>query len=383
MDRVLVLRGSKMTRLKLSSAALCIVALAVMVSGCGGDDKKVKRNDSGILVAPFEGQTTKVARRPIAVTTGADAAWVTSMAGGVLTKLDAETAKKDGKPVEIDDAPYQTLYAFDRVWVAAFQNDKLFQVDPETGKVIKFTKTDNRPFGMAAGFGSLWLTSIRNQTLSRIDPATGKRVGDRIKLSGTPYKVTTGFGSVWVTNVDTGVIDRIDPDSGEIIGTVRVGSTCDQVATAKLRDLPRQESEYPIVVTNCAAPAAIIAAGKYIWVSNLRGDPVKSGEATDVQVEQGIPNGQVFRIDPKDNSMVGDPIPVPIRPLAMAGDDNSIWVIGVETDSLLRINAQTAKRDELPIAIGNAPTDVALGSGKVWVTLSKDDRVASMSAAVK
>lgn len=371
-----------MNRARFASLMLVLALLAGVLSGCGDDEKKVKRNDSGILVAPFDGATTKVARRPISIAEGGGAAWVTSMAGGVLTKLNGETAKKDGKPVEIDDAPYQTLYAFDRVWVAAFQNDKLFQVDPKTGKVIKFTKTDNRPFGMAAGFGSLWLTSIRNETLSRIDPATGKRVGARIKLSGTPYKVTTGFGSVWVTDLRDGVVDRIDPDTGKIIATIRVGGpTCDQVATDKLEPLSAKEREYPIVVTNCGSPAAIIAAGDHIWVSNLRGNPVQKGEATDVQVEQGIPNGQVFRIDPKRNEIDADPIPVPIRPLAMAGDDESIWVIGVETDSLLRIDTQTAKRDELPIGIGNAPTDVALGNGKVWVTLSKDDRVASMSAA--
>ncbi len=373
-----------MTRARITIALLSLLLVAAVASGCGGDDNKVKRNDSGILVAPFDGTTTKVARRPISIAAGGGAAWVTSMAGGVLTKLDPQTAKKDGKPVEIDDAPYQSLYAFDKVWVAAFQNDKLFQVDPKTGKVIKFTKTDNRPFGMAAGFGSLWLTSIRNETLSRIDPDTGKRVGERIKLSGTPYKVTTGFGSVWVTDLRDGLVDRIDPDTGKIVATISVGGpTCDKVAYDKLKVLPEEERDFPIVVTNCGSPAAIIAAGDNIWVSNLRGDPVKKGEATDVQVEQGIPNGQVFRVDPKTNRVVGEPIPVPIRPLAMAGDDDSIWVIGVETDSLLRIDTKTGKRDELPIGIGNAPTDVALGYGKVWVTLSKDDQVASMSAATK
>lgn len=373
-----------MTRARLASTVLLLVLFACVISGCGDDEKKVKRNDSGILVAPFDGTTTKVARRPIAVTTGGGAAWVTSMAGGVLTKLNPETTKKDGKPVEIDDAPYQALYAFDRVWVAAFQNDKLFEVDPQTGKVIKSTKTDNRPFGLAAGFGSLWVTSIRNESISRIDPATGRRVGDRIKLSGTPYKVTTGFGSVWVTDVRDGLVDRIDPDTGKVVATIRVGGpTCDDVAEEKLRKLPEEKRENPIVVTNCGSPAAIIAAGDHIWVSNLRGDPVTKGQATDVQVKQGIPNGQVFRIDPRTNKIDADPIPVPIRPLAMAGDDKSIWVIGVETDSLLRIETQSAKRDELPINIGNAPTDVAIGSGKVWVTISKDDKVAAMSAAAK
>lgn len=357
------------------SLALAIAALAL--AGCGGgDQQKTKRNDAGVLVAPFEGQTTKMPRRPIAVAAGGGSVWVTSMAGGVLTRVNPQTGKKVGKPVEIDDAPYQVLYAFDKVWVAAFQNDKLYRVNPSTGKVIGQTKVDNRPFGMAAGFGSLWVTSIRGETIRRVNPQTGEPDGPRIALSGTPYKVTTGFGSVWVTDLRDGLVDRIDPKTNKVVQTIRVGGrTCDAAAEQ------RNEDEVNDVVVSCGAPAAIIAAGKYIWVSNLRGPAVKSGEAKAVQVKQGIPNGQVWRIDPQTNKIVGSPIAVPVRPLAMAGDANSIWVIGVETDTLTRIDTQTGRADQTPIGIGNAPTDVALGYGKVWVPISKDDKLASMSAA--
>lgn len=360
-------------KLRTASAVLCLAAL-IALAGCADDQKTVKRNDAGVLVAPFEGSTTKMPRRPIAVAAGGGSVWVTSMAGGVLTRVDPETGKKLGKPVTIDDAPYQLLYAFDKVWVAAFQNDKLFQVDPSTGKVIKFTKLENRPFGMAAGFGSLWITGIRSETISRIDPATGRPEGPPIELSGTPYMVATGFGSVWVTNLRDGLVDRIDPKTNEVVQSIRIGGrTCNAAAQA------RSEDEVNDVVTDCGAPAAIVAAGKYIWVSNLRGPAVKKGEATDDQVRQGIPNGQVWRIDPTTNKVVGDPIAVPVRPLAMAGDDESIWVIGVETDTLTRIDVKSARAESPPIGIGNAPTDVALGYGKVWVPVSKDDRLASLS----
>lgn len=357
------------------SLLIAVLAVALLVAGCGDSETKVKRNDAGVLVAPFNGTKAKMPRRPIAVAAGGGSVWVTSMAGGVLTRVNPETGKKIGKPVTIDDAPYQVLYAFDKVWVAAFQNDKLFQVDPATGKVIKFTKVDNRPFGMAAGFGSLWVTSIRGETIRRIDPATGKPDGPRIPLSGTPYKVAVGFGSVWVTNLRDGVVDRIDPQKNKVVDSISIGGrSCNAAAEARGGD------EINDVVVDCGAPAAVVAAGKYIWVSNLRGPAVKSGDATAVQVRQGIPNGQVWRIDPQTNKVVGKPIPVPVRPLAMAADSKSLWVIGVETDTLTRIDLSTAKRDGLPIGIGNAPTDVAVGYGKVWVPDSKDDKLASLNA---
>lgn len=354
---------------------LAVLVLAVFVfAGCGGDAQKVTRNDAGVLVAPFNGTKTKMPRRPIAVAAGGGSVWVTSMAGGVLSRVDPQSGKKVGKPVTIDDAPYQLLYAFGKVWVAAFQNDKLFQVDPQTGKVIKFTKVDNRPFGMAAGFGSLWVTSIRGETIRRVNPVTGRPEGPRIALSGTPYKVAVGFGSVWVTDLRDGLVDRIDPHTNKVIQTIRIGGrTCNAAAEALGGD------EVNDVVVNCGAPAAIVAAGKYIWVSNLRGPAVKRGEATAVQVKQGIPNGQVWRIDPRTNKVVGAAIPVPVRPLAMAAGGGALWVIGVETDTLTRIDLATARRDALPINIGNAPTDVAVGYGKVWVPASKDDKLSALS----
>lgn len=358
-------------------AALLVLAPAMLVAGCGSGDGKVRRNPQGVLVAPFTGAKTKLPRRPMAVATGGGSVWVTSFAGGVLTRVDPRTGKKVGKPVAIDDAPYNVLHAFGRVWVVAFQNDKLFEVNPSTGKVIRFTKVDNRPFGIAAGFGSLWLTSIRGETLSRIDPATGRRVGARIALSGPPLQVTTGFGSVWVTNVRDGVVERIDPTRNKVVQKIRIGGpTCNSVATRKA--LGDGADEVNDVVVNCGAPADIIAAGRWIWVSNLRGPAVREGQAKPAQVKQGIPSGQVWRIDPRSGRVVRRPIPVPVRPLAMAGDSRSIWVVGVDVGTLTRIDTRTGAPDRLPIDVGRTPTDVALGYGKVWVPLSKDDRLAAL-----
>lgn len=353
---------------------LLLVALFVLVaSGCGEEPKKVTRNTAGVLVAPFDGVQAKMPRRPIAVAAGGGSVWVTSMAGGVLSRVDAKSGEAVGKPITINDAPYQLIHAFGRIWVASFQHAELYQVDTDSGRVITHTKVDNRPFGMAAGFGKLWVTSTRNGTVRRIDPASGRPDGPPLRFSGVPYKVTTGFGSVWVTDLRDGQVERVDPATGRVIATIPIGGrSCSAAAEV------RSEDEVNDVVTDCGAPAAIVAAGGKIWVSNLRGAAVADGEATPGQIKQGIPNGQIWRIDPRTNKLEGKAIPVPIRPLAMTADRTSLWVVGVETDTLTRIDLRTGKRVGLPIAIGNAPTDVAVGYGKVWVTNSKDDRLASL-----
>lgn len=329
------------------AAIAAIVALGVALSGCGDEAKKVARNEKGIVGETFDGVTVKLPERPIAVAAGEGAVWVTSMAGGVLTAIDPVTHKQLGKPVKTDNAPYAVEAAFGRVWVATFEKDVIVRVDPRTRKVIDRIKVDNRPFGMAAAYGHMWVTSIRNQSISRLDPETGERVGDRIKLSGVPYQVAAGGNLIWVTNIRDGSVDRIHAASGELLDTVKAGSF----------------------------PAAIAAGGRYMWVANVRGDGV-TGATGSPSLKP--PGGTVWRLDMKSGERVGDPIPVPIRPQAIAADDNNVWVVSVDGDTLLRIDARTGKRDKLPILIGNAPTDVTIVSdgesaGDVWVTNSKDD----------
>lgn len=359
--------------IKRIAAALTILVLAVAASGCGDDRAtKITRNGNDLVVAPFKGQLTDVDERPIAVAAGEGGVWATSMAGGVLTKIDPKTGKVVGKPTETDDAPYAVDAAFGKVWVAAFQNDKLIQIDPDTRKVIKTTKVANRPFGLTHGFGSMWVTSIRNETVSRIDYDTGEEIGDPIKIDGPPYKIANGFGYIWVTNIRDGEVVKIDPKYNRVVGRpIKIG-------TRKCSEIPVPDPLKPAPLVDCGAPSAIVAAGKYLWIANLRGKALKKGEGTPTQIKQNIPNGEVWRINPKTGKAVGDPIPVPIRPQAIAGDDKNVWVVSLGANAITRIDTQTGIRDKLPIDISGQPTDVALGFGKAWFSLSSDDQVASL-----
>lgn len=345
-----------MTRMRITALSLVVLA-AVLLAGCGEDDttgKKVVRNDDGILVAPFRGQYIEdLPRRPIAVAAGEGAVWVASMAGGVVSKIDPETNKRVGKPIVTDDAPYSIDAAFGKVWVATFQNDKLIQIDPESRKVVKTTKVDNRPFGMTHGFGSMWVTSIRNESISRIDPATGKRAAPRIQLSGPPYAVTTGLGYVWVTNIRDGLVEKIDPKTNKVVG--------DPIKTGTL-------------------PSAIAVAGGSLWVANAKGETnTRKGTGTPAQYDRKEPikMGSVWRIDPDSGERIGASIETPVRPQAMAADDDWVWVVSVDADTLLQISVKTGKPVGRAIGIGNAPTDVALGFDRVWAPISREDKLAA------
>lgn len=334
--------------------SLLALALLVAFAGCGDDDKgkKVVRNDDGIEVTPFTGTTTEMPRRPIAVTAGEDAVWVASMAGGVVSKVDPESGERIGKPIATDDAPYSIHAAFGSVWVATFQNDKLVQIDPQTSKVARTTKLDNRPFGLTDGFGSLWVTSVRGETVVRVDPKTGRRLA-RIPIDGVPYKIAAGFDHIWVTNIRDDELVKIDPRTNKVVARYKTGKK----------------------------PSALVAAGDDIWVAALVGNErAKDGTGTKAQIGNEIRLGEVWRIDPENGRRVGNPITVPIRPQAMVGDDTAVWVASLDADALTRIDTKTGEAGVPPIGIGNAPTDLALGFGKVWAPLSREDQLAAQPA---
>lgn len=329
---------------------LAVAAITpIAATGCGDDDsgKTAVRNDDGIVVTPFNGPTYEVPRRPIAVAAGEGAVWVTSMAGGVVSKVDPATGQRIGRPITTDDSPYAIDVAFGKVWVATFQNDKLIQIDPQTRKVSKTTKLPNRPFGLTHGFGSMWATSIRGEMLVRIDADSGEVIGEPIQLSGPPHQIAAGLDFVWVTNIRDGVVDKVDPRTNKVVGQIKVDS----------------------------APSAIITAAGDLWVANVRRAELVKDPATGKNKIEQLP-ATVWRIDPKTGKRIGQPIEVPIRPYAMAGDANNVWVVSIDGDTLLRIDAKTGKRDKLPIGIGNAPTDVAIGFDRVWVPLSREDELA-------
>jgi YVTN family beta-propeller protein len=56
----------------------------------------------------------------------------------------------------------------------------------------------------------------------RIDPVTG-RAREIVKVGDTPMSVAVGAGSVWVTNHCDGTVSRIDPDTDTVVATIETG----------------------------------------------------------------------------------------------------------------------------------------------------------------
>jgi len=85
------------------------------------------------------------------------------------------------------------------------------------------------------------------------------------------------------------------------------------------------------------------------------------------------------RIDPH-TMRVASSVPVP-DPAGVALGGGSLWVTSRASDSVVRIDPQSARTIGTPIRVGSQPTDVAFAFGSVWTANSADGTVSHIDAS--
>ena len=137
-----------------------------------------------------------------------------------------------------------------------------------------------------------WVLERTKQRLVRIDVADGARTPFVVPKDAAA--IAYGASAVWLTNGDTDAVRRIDAGSGATTD-VKVGS----------------------------APKGIAVSARGVWVANQL-------------------DNTVTRIDPRTARVVGEPIPVPANPFAVAADGDEVWVTSLAASRVTRI---TVPRD--------------------------------------
>ncbi len=99
--------------------------------------------------------------------------------------------------------------------------DDLLYIDARNGRATRIS-VGNFPFGIATGHGSVWVAMFEDDSVWRIDPVTG-RVRQKITVGSRPMDVALGPDSVWVTNHCDGTLSRLDVASETVIETIELG----------------------------------------------------------------------------------------------------------------------------------------------------------------
>ena len=112
-----------------------------------------------------------------------------------MLRIDAQSGL--ARRIPVGNLPQGPAVGFGSVWVVMFEDDKVWRLDPLTGKPQAIIPVGKGPWSVAAGSGSVWVTNECDGTVSRIDPDTNTVI-EMIETGYEPPWLAAGGGSVWV-----------------------------------------------------------------------------------------------------------------------------------------------------------------------------------------
>jgi len=248
-------------------------------------------NDGSGTLTRVDPRTNRVTRRvavgqgACSVTTGAGALWVVNYKSSALVRVDPRTARK--RTVRVDATPFDVLVAFGRVWVTAWEDGILDEVDPVTLQVVRRIEIGPRPVGLAARVGAVWVGFGREATdIARLDPATGAVT--RYPVGATrPGWFAAGTADLWIQAADSDLL-HVDPRTGHVRKRLHVGATLGQGALAPDGTLWVPDKETGVVYridpdrervigSFAAGPGAylVLRAFGSMWVLSYAGSDVR------------------------------------------------------------------------------------------------------------
>jgi len=331
-------------------AALGIVALGVplvLLSPLGARD-----HEPGGISGTEPGRLVVSARVPLApgitdVVTGFGGVWVTGNEG--VVRVDPATDQIVAEIRVPGTGDYSTIAVGEgSVWVTAPElrpdgsRGNLVRIDPAINEIAATIHLGGPIGGVAVGGGSVWVTLPDSgaSTVFRIDP-TSDRVLGSVPAAEGGGPVVYGEGSVWITNSWAGgSVTEIDPATGDVVDTLDVpsvqavgdGSLWGATGDSVLRidpDSGAVQATIPI-----ARAQDVVVDGSTVWV-------LVSPRSSDPTLFYPIAGtAGVVRIDPTTDRVIGVSVALDdLQPIALAADDQGVWVADYDDGILSRISA--------------------------------------------
>lgn len=156
------------------------------VAGVTFDGTRVWFARGGSIVAlnPANGELEREVEVPADAGTAFDGKFLWQLANDRIQKVDPQS----GRVISTLPAPAHgrdsgLTWAEGTLWVGAYRDRKIHQIDAETGKILRTIESDRFVTGVSWTKGDLWhATSQEEQSdLRRVDPATGE-VLERLEL---------------------------------------------------------------------------------------------------------------------------------------------------------------------------------------------------------
>jgi streptogramin lyase len=319
------------------------VVIAWLAAFRGKDDQaSVRETAPNTLVGRLEA-TIPLQATPGSLSIGEGTVWVATAEGTVL-RIDPRRNEVVGAPIrfmEAREGENVTVRAGEgAVWVLDGTGGILTRIDPETARVTGRLRIGGILNGATVGEGSVWITRAPPGAgfrevgeLIQVDPRRFTRVGAPIRTGPAAFDVEVDDGTVWTMNGGDGTITRVDIRSRRT-RTVRPGS---QPVNASLHGgtlwtpdpfdgtvipLDRRLLRPPEAVIRADHPVSTAATPDAVWVA--------------AEISPGGPS-RLYRIDPRSRSLVGRPVEVGADIGWISAGLGAVWVPSRAKRALLRI----------------------------------------------
>jgi streptogramin lyase len=156
--------------------------------------------------------TARVGEAPVQLAATPDAVWVTVSKENKIVELDADSGKPTGRTAEVPGTPRGIAYEPDRgeLWVSASAADKMVIVDADSASREGTKTTPDDPREVRFGFGAIWVTCATAHKVTAVNPGR-REVIRSLEIPGTTYGLATGEGLAWAASESDGLLLPIRP----------------------------------------------------------------------------------------------------------------------------------------------------------------------------
>ena len=158
---------------------------------------------------------------------GEASAWAVT-GDGELSRVDPTNGRRT-EVVDVGESATSLAVGFEAVWVTDELQGTLTRVDPETLRIVGDPiQIGGSLDAIEAGAKAVWILDKGAGIVTPIDPASGS-VGSPIRVGVDPIDLAAGLDAPWVANLEDGTISRIDSGT-RLVETISIGSPVAAIA---------------------------------------------------------------------------------------------------------------------------------------------------------
>jgi DNA-binding beta-propeller fold protein YncE len=271
--------------------------------------------------------------RPAGIALAGGDLWVASARGSRLTRVDAASGRERRSHPNVGSDVTAIVDYRGSVWVALGAERQVLRLDGRTGAVRRRISVATYPRRLAVDRHGIWIgtgTGDREPgVVLRYDRATGALLQTIVVNEGVGG-LTAGGGVIWVVKRSSNLLTRLEPGSTTLVDwatlpgaarSIRYAADALWIVIDGEDTIVRVDADGGGQVTGVAgrSPTQAVVAGGTVYVASRN-------------------DNTVVVLDPATLEPVAEPLEVRLNPQAMIADSRSVWVTGLGSNTLTRID---------------------------------------------